>query len=228
MAIFSALRLNVRSSSVTAMSKCLSTLRRLASRPTRRLIFSRPRSLEPLRRTISAMRRRIASVACRRSSRLRARSWARRGLKHTHQTLAGEVRAYDLRHRIGLQLFGLQRGGTPAVDRLEQLAQIRRLQRRDPVQPRRGHRFSDACGGQHAPVAHQGDALDIEAFSSAWPPAQAPCSDRRCCRRTPPRRSDNPLRYTEARWRSAACPAWRRAYSEGKLPPVLRESCHLF
>ena len=87
------------------MSKCFSTLRRLASRPTRRFIFSRPRNLDPLRRTIPAMRSRIASVACRRSSRLRARSSRKRGLRHTIRRSPG---------KSGLRISATASGCNPA------------------------------------------------------------------------------------------------------------------
>ena len=62
------------SSSVTSIKKCLSTFLRLTSRPTRRLIASRPRSRAWGERTALAMVCRIFSVAHSRSSRLRARS----------------------------------------------------------------------------------------------------------------------------------------------------------
>ena len=90
------------------------------------------------------------------------------------QALAGEVRADDLGHLVGHQLAGPQGGLEGArvlpgsgPGPLQQRAQVLGAQCRDPVQPGRLEVLADARRGEHAAVAHQGDAGDAEALADA-------------------------------------------------------------
>ena len=78
-----------------------------------------------------------------------------------HEPFAGKVRAGDLGHRVGHQRIRRQRrggaGGGPG-----KLAQVRRLQRRDPGQAGRLQIRPDPGRGDHPAVPHQGDAGNAE------------------------------------------------------------------
>ena len=101
------------SSSVTVISKCFSTFLRFASRPTRRLILSLPRSEEPLRRTAFLMSSRIRSVETRSSSRLRALCSLRLGLRHTIRRSPGNSGLTSHRPRRESKASGLS-GASPS------------------------------------------------------------------------------------------------------------------
>ena len=80
-----------------------------------------------------------------------------------HEALAGEGGAADLGDRVFQQLVRPQRRRPVGAGRAQQRAEVRGLERRDPVEPGRFHGLVDARGGQHAAVADQGDPLDTEA-----------------------------------------------------------------
>ena len=83
-----------------------------------------------------------------------------------HEPLAGEVRARALRHRVGNQRLGLQRGRGVRPRRPQQLADVAGPERRDPVEPGRLEVLADAGRGEHPPVADQRHAVDAEALAN--------------------------------------------------------------
>jgi hypothetical protein len=83
------LRAKAKSASVMVMSKGLAILRRLSTAPTATPMAASPRSGWRARRTRSWMRLRSRSVASSSSARLRARSWARAGLRQATRRSPG-------------------------------------------------------------------------------------------------------------------------------------------
>ena len=122
------------------------------SRPTRRFIFSRPRNLDPLRRTIAgdALQDRLGGLQ---EVLALARPFHRRkrGLSAHHQALAREVGAEDLGHRVGLQPRRLQRGGPPILERLERLRRSAVFNAESQSSPAGATVSRMRRGGQHVP-----------------------------------------------------------------------------
>ncbi len=104
----------------SATSKCFSTRRRFAFRPRAFTVRSRFAGPGLPRAAAAAMPASVSSVACRRSSRFRARSSRSRGFRQTISRSPGKCLGHQRRPSLALL----------------QLADVARLQGRYPVQPR--------------------------------------------------------------------------------------------
>ncbi len=129
-AMAAAARACENASSVTRTTKRLPTLCERSARSARTAIRASPRNGRRSRRTASATCSSFASVAARRSARLRARSRGQQRVPAHDQPLA---RIQRRRLDLGQVALVEQRRLKTALDR--QLLDLRRPQRRDPVQP---------------------------------------------------------------------------------------------
>ena len=113
-AIRSGLRDQLSSPSPTVTSKCLATFLRFSSRPSRRLIASRPRRRLPPAPHLGGDALQNALGGLQQGLPLARPLGPQARVQAHQQTLVGKVRAADLGHLVGHQLGGPQ-GGLHAV-----------------------------------------------------------------------------------------------------------------
>ena len=129
------------------------------TRPTRKPMASSPRSGLRARRVAATILARSASVAASNSSRLRARSSASSGLRHTTSRSPGKCALVS-----SSRLRSSNSDGWKGPCSCGELRDLRRAQRAHPVHARGLEHLLDARRGQHAAIAHPGQVLDAEAI----------------------------------------------------------------